>query len=379
MRCFLSWHRMTNSPTRRDFLLSAAAGAASLRLASGAAAASPRPKPVLKVLILGGTGFIGPHIVRALQERGHTVTLFNRGRTNPQLFPDVEKLVGDRIDNLTSLEGRTWDAVIDNARQYPRWVRDSARLLQGNVGCYLFTSTRSVYSDFSEIGMTEDGPVVEVDAAWVDDEERRLSYGQAKVLSEMEVRKIFPEDFVIVRPGLIVGPGDNSDRFTYWPARIHRGGEVLSPGDGDTPVMIIDVRDLAEFYVTLIENGTRGLYNGLGPASPMSFAEMLYGCRAVTNTAVKFTWVDTDFLSERRVRAYSHMPCWRPARGRSVGFQRFDLSRPIAAGLEYRPLAVTAKDTLDFHLSRPPERQAQLRAGITAEREAELLAAWRSR
>jgi 2'-hydroxyisoflavone reductase len=366
--------------TRRDFLkLSAAvSGAASLGLAP-----EPTPAPErrrgLQVLILGGTGFIGPHIVRSLQERGHRVTLFNRGRTNTHLFPDVEKLVGDRVDNLTALEGRAWHAVIDNARQSPRWVRDSAQLLKGNVGCYLFTSTRSVYSDVSQVGMTEDGPLAAVEASWVDDEDRRLSYGQAKVLSEMELRKAFPEDYIIVRPGLIIGPGDDTDRFTYWPARVHRGGEVLAPGDPENPVMFIDARDLADFYVTLIENGTRGVFNGLGPSSPLSFAEMLYGCRAVTNSPVSFTWVDTDFLLERRVRPYSHMPCWRPAEGRSAGFQRFDLSRPLAAGITYRPLAVTAKDTLDFHLSRNLERQQNLRAGITAERETELLEAWHSR
>lgn len=370
--------------TRREFLAGTAAAscAASLGL-------SPRPEPegfqaqgraALDVLILGGTGFIGPHIVRSLQAKGHKVTLFNRGRTNVHLFPDVEKLVGDRNDNLTALEGRKWDAVIDNARQNPRWVRDAAQLLKDNAGCYLFTSTRSAYhSDFTEIGMDEDSPLTEVDPAWVDDVDKRLSYGQGKVLCEMEVRKAFPVDHVVVRPGLIVGPGDDTDRFSYWPIRAHRGGEVLAPGDPTNPVMIIDARDLANFYVTLLENGTRGVYNGLGPESPLSFAEMLYACRAITTGPIEFTWVDADFLLERRVREYSHMPCWRIARGRSAGFQRFDLSRPLAAGITYRPLAVTAKDTLDFHLSRTPERQANLKAGITAEREAELLAAWHGR
>lgn len=369
---------MNMPTTRRDFFLTVG-GAAGLGLMPSWSTDARNPRQSLNVLILGGTGFIGPHIVRTLQSRGHTVTLFNRGRTNTHLFPELEKLVGDRENDLTALEGRTWDAVIDNARQYPRWVRDSARLLQGQVGCYLFTSTRSVYSDFSEIGMDVDGPVHEVDPAWVDDPDRRLGYGPAKVLSEMELRKVFPEDFAIVRPGLIVGPGDDTDRFTYWPARIHRGGEVLAPGDGSHPAMIIDVRDLADFYATLLENGTRGVYNGLGPASSMSFAEMLYGCRAVTSSPVQFTWVDTDFLLEAGVRQYSHMPCWRVPRGRSAGFQRFDLTRELAAGLTYRPLAVTAKDTLDFHLSRPLERQQNLGAGISAEREAELLAAWRER
>ncbi len=257
---------MNMSTTRRDFLLTVG-GSAGLGLLPSWSTNPHRPRQALNVLILGGTGFIGPHIVRALQAKGHRVTLFNRGRTNPHLFPDVEKLVGDRVDNLTALEGRAWHAVIDNARQSPRWVRDSAKLLKGNVGCYLFTSTRSVYSDVSQIGMTEDGPLAAVEASWVDDEDRRLSYGQAKVLSEMELRRAFPEDYIIVRPGLIIGPGDDTDRFTYWPARVHRGGEVLAPGDPENPVMFIDVRDLADFYVTLIENVTLGIFIGLGDSS----------------------------------------------------------------------------------------------------------------
>ena len=363
--------------SRREFLHYAAAGAAlglGVRPSVGV-----RPMPFtrsrLRILVLGGTGFLGPQFVEYALSRGHTLTLFNRGRTNTHLFPDVEKLVGDRNGDLESRRDRTWDAVVDNSASNPKWVRDSAQLLKDAVGTYLFTSTRSVYSDFSTIGMDESGPVFQVDRAAID-EGRQLPYGQAKALCEVEANAALPGRTLIVRPGLIVGPGDNTDRFTYWPARIDRGGEVLAPGDPDNRVMFIDVRDLAEWYVHLLERGALGVLNALGPEAPLSYAELLYGIRAVTASPVSFAWVDTDFLLERRVRPYTDMPLWMPARDDRVGFNRFDLTRPLQMGIAYRPLAVTAKDTLDFYKSQPPERQRDLRAGLEAERERGLLAEW---
>ncbi len=367
---------MTTS--RRNFLQIAAAGVAGAGILSCTSSRSPsvpQSAAPLRILVLGGTGFIGPHMVRYLLQRGHTVTIFNRGRTNTHLFPEVERLIGDREDNLTALEGRTWDAVIDNSASTSWWVRDSAQLLKDSVDRYLFTSTRSTYSDFSQVGMNEDGPQYDPDESAVD-ERRSLGYGPNKVLCEREALRAFGDRTLIVRPGLIVGPGDPTDRFSYWPIRVDRGGEMLCPGDPENPVMFIDVRDLAEWYVLMLENGTVGIYNGLGPEAPLSMAEMVYGCRAVTSADVQFTWVDTDFLLEREMRPYGDFPCWMPARGESAGFQRFDLSRPLAAGLKYRPLAVTARDTLEWHKTRPLERQATLRSGITAEKEAELLTAW---
>ena len=364
--------------SRREFLQFAAAGTAvGLGVHSDRLFGStPQQDQSLRILVLGGTGFIGPHMVRYAIARGHTVTIFNRGKTNTHLFPDVERLIGDRNDDLESLKGRTWDAVIDNSASNPRWVRLSAQLLKDSVDTYLFTSTRSVYSDVSQVGLTEEtGPLHEVDRAQVDSEER-IPYGPAKVLCEMEANDALPGRTLIVRPGLIVGPGDTTDRFTYWPARIDRGGEILAPGDPGNPAMFIDVRDLAEWYIHLLEQGALGVLNALGPASPLSFAELLYGVRAVTSTPLSFTWVDTDFLLEREIRPYSDMPLWVPARGESAGFQRFDLSKPLAMGIKYRPLAVTAKDTLDYHYSRAVERQQEMRPGISAEREAELLAEW---
>ena len=364
--------------SRREFLQYAAGAAVGLgmpaHLTFGRLDAGAR---TLRILVLGGTGFIGPHLVQDILDRGHTPTLFNRGRTNTHLFPEVEKLVGDRSGDLESLKGRTWDAVIDDSASNPKWVRDSAQLLKDAVGTYLFTSTRSVYSDYSKVGMDIEGPVYEVDRAWVD-EGRQLSYGPAKTLCEIEANAAMPGRTLIVRPGLIVGPGDTTDRFTYWPVRIDRGGEVLAPGDLDNRVMFIDVRDLAEWYVRLLEREAKGVLNALGPEAPLSYAEFLYGVRAITSTPLSFTWVDTDFLLEREVRPYTDLPLWMPARGDRVGFNRFDLTRSLDMGITYRPLAVTAYDTLEYHKSRPAEQQERLRAGLAPDRERELLAAWRA-
>ncbi len=365
--------------SRREFLQTAASAAIGLGLVPVLGCAGQknnRAEHPLRILVLGGTGFIGPHLVQYALDRGHTLTLFNRGRTNTHLFPDVEKLVGDRSNDLESLRGHTWDVVIDNSASWPTWVRSSAQLLKDSANTYLFTSTRSVYSDFSEIGLNEEtGQVFDHDLSMTDQEDE-LGYGPRKSLCEREAQLAFPGRTLIVRPGLIVGPGDQTDRFTYWPARIDRGGEVLAPGDPENPVMFIDVRDLAEWYVHLAEQGTLGVLNALGPEQLLSFEGMLTGIQAVTTNPVSLTWASTEFLLEQEVRPYSHMPLWMPATDDRVGFNRWDLSRPLAAGLKYRSLEVTARDTLEFHKSRPLERQQELRAGITAEREAELLEAW---
>jgi 2'-hydroxyisoflavone reductase len=361
------------STDRRTFLQMAAAGGALLTLGPG----RPR-RSGLRILILGGTGFIGPYQVRHALDRGHTITLFNRGRTNPQLFPEVEKLVGDRAGDLTALQGRTWDAVIDNSATDPEWVERSATLLADAVGTYLFVSTRSVYFDTSRVPMTVDAPLFSRENTKVEPG-ARLPYGLAKALAEQVARKHFAERTLIVRPSLVVGPGDLTDRFTYWPVRIERGGEVLAPGDGSDPVQIIDARDLGEWMIRLLENRVTGTYNALGPKTPRSFAELLHGIKAVTTADTTFTWVDTDFLLEHDVQGYREMPVWMPARDGREGFGRFDISREVALGLTFRPLAVTARDTLDYYHAQPAERQARLRAGITAEREAEVLRLWHAR
>ena len=331
----------------------------------------------LRILILGGTGFIGPHQVQYALSRGHEVTLFNRGRTNAHLFPEVEKLVGDRESDLTALEGRSWDVVVDNsATNAPHWVEASANLLKDTCERYIFVSTRSVYADTSRIPMSIEAPVWTYESAGVEPGERP-TYGLGKALSEQIVRDIFGEDRTIVfRPGLIIGPGDPTDRFTYWPVRIHRGGEVLAPGDGTDPVQIIDVRDFGDWLVRMAEAGESGTYNVVGPATPRPMTELLYGIRAVTTAETTFTWVDTDFVIDAGLRPYGEMPVWRPARDGAEGFARFDLTPEVEKGLTFRSLADTTAATLEFHFSRPPERQAELRSGVSAEREAEVLAMW---
>ena len=361
-----------------SFALTACAAEGDGPAAGSRGAGQPGAARPLRILILGGTGFIGPHQVEYALSRGHEVTLFNRGRTNAHLFPEVEKLVGDRESDLTALEGRSWDAVVDNsATNAPHWVEASANLLKDTCERYIFVSTRSVYADTSRIPMTSDAPVWTHELAGVEPGAERLPYGLGKALSEQIARDVFGEDRTIVfRPGLIIGPGDPTDRFTYWPVRIHRGGEVLAPGDGTDPVQIIDVRDFGDWLVRMAEAGESGTYNVVGPRTPRPMAELLYGIRAVTTAETTFTWVDTDFAINAGLRPYGEMPVWRPARDGAEGFARFDLTPEVEKGLTFRSLADTTAATLEFHFSRPPERQAEMRAGITAEQEAEVLAMW---
>lgn len=336
-----------------------------------------------RILILGGTGFIGPSMVRYAVERGHEVSIFTRGRTQADI-PEVERLIGDRNDDLSALRGRTWDVVLDNnARDY-RWVRLSTDLLRDATERYVFVSSISAYSleemdlegiqhPLQEPVVDEDSPLLKRPADFQEGEE--APYGLSKTLGEEAVTTTFPGRATLVRPGLIVGPGDRTDRFTYWPVRIERGGEVLAPGDGNDPTQIIDVRDLTQWIVRLAESGTTGAFNATGPTSRMSMAEMLYGIRAVTTAAVSFTWVSTSFLSEMGVRPWSHMPAWIPED--PVSF--VDVKRAVEAGLTFRPLAETARDTLAYHHTRSREERDNLQAGMDPAREREVLAAWNER
>lgn len=334
----------------------------------------------MRILILGGTGFIGPHQIRYAVERGHKVTMFNRGKTNPTVFPNVERLEGDRDGKLDALKGREWDAVIDNPATLPRWVRDAAQLLKDSAGHYLFISTLSVYADNSKPDVGEDSALATLTDPTVETITGE-TYGGLKALAEKEAEKAFSGRATIVRPGLIVGPGDPTDRFTYWPARIARGGEVLAPGDPNNPVQIIDARDLGEWTIRLVEQKSFGTFNAIGPASPLTMAEMLYGIRGVISGSVpiSFTWVPVAFLEAQKIQAWSDMPVWIPAEGEYAGFGRRSNRRAIAASLTFRPLADTARATLEYHESRPAERKAKMRAGVTSQRETEVLAAWRNR
>ena len=361
---------------RREFVKTAAvAGVAIaaafpsvLRAKPGAAA-----KP-MKILILGGTAFLGPQIVEAAVARGHVLTLFNRGKTNPGLFPDIEKLRGDRDGDLKSLEGRQWDAVVDTSGYVPRLVSLSASLLAPSVKQYVFISTISVFAENLKPGTAEDGPL----ATTPDEtsEDVKQYYGALKALSEKAATKAMSGRAWIVRPGLIVGPGDTTDRYTYWPVRVARGGEVLAPGDGKDPVQYIDVRDLAEWIILGVERNLTGTYNATGPDKMLTMKRMLEDTKKGVGGNASLTWVPAAWLEKKDVRPWSDLPVWIPSEGGEEGFTQIDCRKATSAGLTYRAASTTAKDTLAWFRTLPEDRRGKLKSGITAEREAELLAAW---
>jgi 2'-hydroxyisoflavone reductase len=378
---------------RRDFLKVAAAGSGALGLGwvprpllghtPDLRHVTPAQEP-LKILILGGTGFTGPFQVHYAVARGHTVTVFNRGRRQADLPDSVEHLIGDRNDDLTALEGREWDVVIDNPTTLPNWVRLSGKLLKDACRQYVFISTISVYADTSEVGMDETTPVLEykdeADPFTLELNQQTMRfYGELKALSEREAAYWFPGRATIIRPGLIVGPRDESDRFTYWPVRIDRGGEVLAPNSPNDPSQIIDARDLAEWTIRMVEQGDVGVYNATGPERPRPFGEMLNGIKTAIGSDATFTWVDKEFLREQQVRQWAELPVWVQPGPDTAGFMTVSVERATAKGLTYRPLELTARDTLAYHKSRPAERQEAMRAGLAAEKEAEVLAAWHAR
>jgi len=336
------------------------------------------PARPLDILVLGGTGFIGPHLVRYAVSRGHNVTLFNRGRTNADLFPDLETLIGDRDNDLSALEGRTWDVALDLPATLPRWVRQSAQLLSGSVGQYAFVSTISVYADSSQAWADESAELATMEDPTNEDRAGEF-YGAQKALAEQEAREAFGDNALIVRPGLIVGPGDLTDRWSYWPIRVDRGGDVLAPGDGSDSAQIIDARDLTAWMVRMVEAGQGGTYNATGPAQELSFRSMLSELQTVAANPSEIVWVDGDWLLEQGVRPWGEMPVWIGTGPSSVGFMRRSIEAALANGLSFRPLSETARDTLAWHALRPEEEQATLRSGLTAEREVELLAAWAAR
>lgn len=376
---------------RREFLgTGLALGAAALlppaplQAASGPSASRTAGAGAAKrILILGGTGFIGPHNVGHALARGHQVTIFNRGRSAPGVFgPDVEELAGDRATNLEALRGRTWDAVIDESASQssaPEWVKLSAELLRDATDQYLFISTRSVYLDTSRVPMTADWPVRTRENSPVA-EGTPLPYGHAKAYAEKAAHAAMPGRVTVVRPGLIIGPGDDTDRFTYWPVRIARGGEVLVPGDGSDHAQNIDVRDLAEFSIRLVEDGRYGVFNAVGPHLGQPWLHFADAIRHGVGSDAAFTWVDADFLRENGAQPYGReLPVFQPMRGSTAGFARFDLRPEMEAGLTFRPTEVTARETLEWFRTLPAERQAAMRTGFTPEREQAILAAWKAR
>jgi 2'-hydroxyisoflavone reductase len=329
----------------------------------------------MKLLILGGTVFLGRALVEAARARGHEVTLFNRGRHNADLFPEVAKLRGDRNGDLDALKGRQWDAVIDTCGYVPREVRPSAELLADSVSHYTFISSISVYSDFSQPDMDESGPLGVLEDETTE-EVTGETYGPLKALCERAAEAALPGRTLHIRPGLIVGPHDPSDRFTYWPRRIAQGGDVLAPAPPDQLVQWIDVRDLAEWNIRLVEQGVTGIYNATGPDAPLTMQRLLETCRAVTGSAARLVWVDEAFLLEQGAVPWMEIPLWVPA-SEGAGFSAVNCRKAIASGLTFRPLADTVRDTLAWDATRPQD--AELRAGLKPEKEAALLQAWRDR
>ncbi|MEQ1518047.1 MAG: NAD-dependent epimerase/dehydratase family protein [Usitatibacteraceae bacterium] len=373
------------APTRREILALGAGAVAGVLLPSlnATADASANAKvtpavPKLSILILGGTGFTGPHQVRYALSRGHKVTLFNRGKRPKEWPAAVEELTGDRdTGDYTSLKGRKFDVCIDNPTTVPHWVRDAAAVLKGNVGHYTFVSTVSVYADNDKIGADESAPREKYagkDAMAETSAELRKNmalYGPLKALSEDEAHKQFRGITTVIRPGLIVGPGDETDRFTYWPVRLARGGNVLVPPLAD-PVKFIDARDLAEWTIRMAEAKTTGDFNAFGPGFELSTGAMLHGINAVTTKGAMLREASAEFLAKHKVNAWSDLPVWVPGQGETVGFHRRSNARAIAAGLTFRPLATTAAETLSWFEQQPAARQT-LRAGLKREREEELL------
>ena len=374
------------STTRREFIgraagIGAAIAAGAVPSAVHAIPPAAPPRRALRILILGGTNYIGPFQVRYALERGHSVTLFNRGRTQPALFPELfeglEKLEGDRNGNLESLRGRQWDAVIDNSATNPQWVADSAGLLKDAARHYMFVSTTGVFLPYLQPRIDESVQPRLADPPGTE----RPSYGVQKAQAERAAMDAFGDRAIIVRPHFIVGPGDNSDRFPYWPVRIERGGEILVPGRRSDPVQFIDVRDLTEFMIRLLENGAAGVYNVAGPRSPLSMEEFVYGVAASVEpkAPIAWTWVD-DYAFLEANQVGGAVP-WIKLSGDNEYMTDIVIDRAIANGLTFRPLATTVRDMLAWWHSPalPAERRANPRFVFSPERERELLEKWKAR
>ncbi len=348
----------------------------------------------MKILIMGGTVFLGRHLVEAARQRGHEVTLFNRGRSNPDLFPDLERLKGDRVRDLDALRGRQWDAVIDPSGYTPATVREPLQAMSGGIGHYTYISSVSAYAT-ADGTVDEDAALNTLSAEEVAEGEAvargeggdvgrgvpsgALSYGSLygglKALSEQVAEEALPGRVLTVRPGLIVGPHDYSDRFTYWVRRVARGGEVLAPGRPTRTIRVIDVRDLAEWILRQIEAGATGVYNATGPPPGSTMGEVLERCQQVAASDARFTWLDDAFLIEQEVGAWLELPLWLPED--SSRFFEIGNDKAIDAGLTFRPLATTIADTLawDQRQSKEPSWET----GLAPEREAKLLRLFRER
>jgi 2'-hydroxyisoflavone reductase len=337
----------------------------------------------MKILILGGTRFLGRFLTENALQKGHEVTLFNRGKSDPGLFPEAEKLTGDRDGDLKALEGRTWDAVIDTSGYLPWAVRESAEVLRDAAGHYTFISSISVYNQLEEPGVDEHhstGRLAPEKVAELKNKEVHQAisehYGELKFLCEQEVELAFPKRNLTIRPGLIVGPYDFTDRFSYWVNRIAKGGEVLAPGKKDKEVQFIDVRDLAEWIIRMVEKQAIGTFNATGPESELTMEELLQECRETVQSDAELVWVDEEFLLESGVEGWSDMPLWIPDREKMDGFLAVDIQKALQAGLAFRPVNETIRDTLAWEETRTA---ADRKAGLDAEKEKAVLDEWKRR
>jgi len=352
---------------RRDAMKLGTAAAAGLLL-GGPALADVKP---LRVLILGGTGFIGPHFVDALRSRGHALTLFNRGKRNPDLFNDLEELTGDRNGQVDALKDRDWDVVIDNSGYLPRQVRLTADMLKGHTQYYLFVSSISAYADLSTPGIDEDYRLAQL----IDPTTENIgeNYGALKAACEQIVEQTYGANCSILRPTFIVGPGDTSDRFTYWVLRATRGGEMLAPGTASDPVQFIDVRDLADFVRVCAEQHIPGRFNACNPPGAVTMGDVLETARRQAKADTRFVWASAEFLAAQKLVDSAEIPIWAPTTGELAGAALVSSARAVAKGLRFRSLEATVRDTLSWHSQRPAGQQEKLRAGLTPEREAQLL------
>ena len=368
------------SKNRREFLkasfLGGAAVAAGLPKLSSAGEENIQNNS-LDLLVLGGTGFIGPHMVREALRRGHNVTLFNRGKTNNELFPDLETIKGDRAGDLENLENRRWDAVVDNSGYMPQYVQNSARTLSPNIGHYLFISSISAYEGFAQ-PINEDSPL----ATMEDENAQEFSwdyYGALKARCEKRAIEEIGEDrLTVLRPTYVCGPGDHTDRFTYWPVRTQKGGEMLWAGTPASEIQIVDVRDLANFTVDSVERRIAGTYNMVTPTGSYTMGNLLEDSQAVLAATVEPVWVDDAFVEEQGAEAEGALPIWHPSAGPSAHVSSVSGKRARAAGLKNRPVRETIRDLMTWWNTLPEERITNARFGMTAEKEAELIAAWKA-
>ncbi len=378
----ISWdsYEDISMANRRQFLKQSFIASAALATACQAKSVLPKTTKSLNILFMGGTGFLGPHTVKAAVDAGHKVTLFNRGKTKPtlhaELLNSLPLIKGDRkTDDIMQLKGTKWDLVIDTSSYYPRVVNLLLDQVGDTIDQYIFISTISVYADWTQKNMDESAAVGTIDDPTTE-EVTGASYGPLKALCEKAAIERLGNKATIVRPGLIVGPGDKTDRFTYWPIRIKKGGDVLCPSEGKDFIQIIDVRDLAEWTIHCANKTITGTFNAQTNGNDMTIGELLTNCKMTLNPKANLIWIPTEFLEKHSVQPWSEMPTWFPPKGNFAGAGTMSSKKAYANGLKQRPLKTIIQDTHDWFVTLSSERQEKIRAGIKPEKEVEVLAAW---